>query len=66
SVYSKIVRPFLGMVLASSFAGLLRGLSMGADVVPIFVVVFGGISAIAVAVWRVIYFSVLKNRFSNG
>lgn len=48
-------RPFWAMVLAGPMMGLLRGLLLGTVVVPAFVIVVGGISAIALLAWRFVY-----------
>jgi hypothetical protein len=48
-------RPFWGMILASPLGGFLRSAALGSDVIVLFVVVFGGISAIAITFWRAVY-----------
>ena len=57
-------RVFYAMVLAGPFAGFLRGVMLGnAPVMPIFVVVIGGISALSLLVWRLFYWLVaFRNR----
>lgn len=45
-------RPFWAMVLAGPMAAFLRGVMLNAPILPIFVVVIGGISAIALLAWR--------------
>ena len=45
-------RPFWAMVLAAPLAGWMRGVWLGAPVLPLFVVIIGGISAFAILVWR--------------
>jgi hypothetical protein len=53
-------RPFYAMVLAGPFAGWLRGVLLGnALVSPVFVLVFGGISALAITGWRALYWLVV-------
>jgi hypothetical protein len=48
-------RPFWAMVLAAPLAAWLRGAWLGTPIQPIFVVVLGGTSAIALLIWRVIF-----------
>ncbi len=48
-------RPFWAMVLAGPMAAWLRGMMLNAPILPIFVVVIGGISAIALLAWRSLF-----------
>jgi hypothetical protein len=45
-------RPFWAMVLAAPLGALLRGLWLGQPIDPVFVIVIGGISALALLAWR--------------
>jgi hypothetical protein len=45
-------RPFWAMVLAGPMAALLRGFWLNSPILPIFVVVLGGISALSILGWR--------------
>jgi hypothetical protein len=47
-------RPFWAMVLAGPMAALLRGFWLNSPILPIFVVVLGGISALSILGWRLI------------
>jgi hypothetical protein len=47
-------RPALAAVLAAPLGGILRGLWLGGLVVPVFVLVMAGVTAVAVTVWRLI------------
>lgn len=59
----QIWRPFYAMVLAGPFAGWLRGMLLGnTPVLPIFVLVFGGISALAITAWRALFWLVAYRR----
>jgi len=49
-------RPMLAMIFAAPLAGVFRGLILQADIVPIFIIVFGATSAFGMLVWRGIYF----------
>ena len=51
-------RPFWAMILAAPLAGWLRGAWLNAPVIPIFVAVLGGVSALALLLWRSIYWLV--------
>ncbi len=53
-------RPVLAMIFAAPLAGVFRGLILQADIVPIFIIVFGATSAFGMVIWRGIYF--LLNR----
>lgn len=59
-------RTFLGMLIASPMAGLFRGIFIGEDIVIIFVVVFGGLSAILITIWRVIFHLKMKGWILDG
>jgi len=48
-------RPLWAMILAGPFAGWMRALWLGTAVAPIFVVVLGGVSALSLLAWRVLY-----------
>ncbi len=48
----QIWRPFWAMVLAGPMAAWMRGAWLNAPVLPLFVVVLGGFSAIGLLVWR--------------
>lgn len=49
-------RPFWAMVLSGPFAGWLRGVWLNTPVLPIFVIILGGVSALSILLWRLIYF----------
>lgn len=60
-------RPFWAMVLAGPFAAWLRGMWLSMPIQPTFVVVIGGVSALAILIWRAIYWLfVYYLRRSNG
>jgi hypothetical protein len=53
-------RPFYAMVLAGPLAAWMRGVLLGnVPILPIFVVVLGGVSALALAAWRGLYWLVV-------
>jgi hypothetical protein len=58
----RLWRPFLGMVLAAPLAVWMRAIWLEVSIVPIFVVVIGGFSALAILVWRGIFILWMKSR----
>lgn len=60
-------RPFWTMVLAAPMAAWLRGLWLQSPIQPIFVIVIGGVSALAILAWRSLYLLVAtRMRSSHG
>ncbi len=57
--FNQLWRPFWAMVLAGPLAAWLRGVLLGTPIQPIFVVVIGGISALALLVWRGLFWAVI-------
>lgn len=55
-------RPFWAMVLAGPWAAWLRGVLLNAPILPIFVVVLGGICALALLAWRALYWAFYARR----
>jgi asparagine N-glycosylation enzyme membrane subunit Stt3 len=53
--WRQLWRPFWAMVLAGPMAALLRGFWLNSPILPVFVVVLGGISAMSILGWRLIY-----------
>jgi hypothetical protein len=50
--WRQLWRPFWAMVLAGPMVGWLRGVWLGQAILPVFVLVLGGISALAILTWR--------------
>lgn len=48
-------RPFWAMVLAGPMAAWLRGLLLNSPIQPLFVIILGGVSALAILAWRGLY-----------
>ena len=48
-------RPLWAMILAAPFASFLRGAWLSQPILPLFVVVIGGFSALALVGWRAVY-----------
>ena len=53
---AQLWRPFWAMVVGAPLAAWLRGAWLDAAILPIFVVVLGGIAALSILCWRVIYY----------
>lgn len=54
-------RPFWAMVLAGPLAALLRAVLLSAPtIVPVFVVVLGGVAALGLLLWRILFFGGLR------
>ncbi len=51
-------RPLWAMILASPMAAWLRGLMLNSPILPVFVIILGGVSAAAILVWRGIFWLV--------
>ena len=66
SDFKQVWRPFWAMILASPIAGFLRALWLGNQVNPVFVVVFGGIAALSLVAWRLIYVAVIHRKEPHG
>jgi hypothetical protein len=58
---SQLWRPFWSAILAAPMGGLIRGLLLGAAVIPIFIIVMGGIIALSLLAWRVIFLLLSRN-----
>ena len=50
-------RPFWAMVLAGPFAAWLRGAWLNSPILPLFVVILGGVSALSLTFWRFLYWA---------
>ncbi len=48
-------RPLWAMVLAAPMAAWLRGLILNLPIPPIFISILGGVSAVAIIIWRGIF-----------
>jgi hypothetical protein len=63
----QIWRPFWAMILAAPLAGWLRAVWLGEQVLPVFVVILGGISALSILAWRVLFLVAIGHkRVTNG
>lgn len=57
-------RALLAMVLAAPLAGFLRAVWLGGTVIPIFIVALGGVAALSMTVWRVIWAFLAEREFA--
>lgn len=55
-------RPVLAMLLAAPLAGLLRALMLNSIVIPLFVLILGGSAALGMLVWRVLWWTLTRNK----
>jgi hypothetical protein len=53
-------RPAFVMIFAASLTVIVRGLILGAPIIPVFAAVLGATSALGISIWRSLYF--LLNR----
>jgi hypothetical protein len=57
-------RALLAMVLAAPLAAFLRAALLNGTVIPIFVVALGGVSALSLAAWRVVWALLAQRGFA--
>lgn len=63
--WHELWRPFWSMVISAPLAAWMRGMMLSTPILPVFVIVLGGISAIAITLWRAIYILIL-GKFLSG
>jgi len=51
-------RSFWAMILAAPMAAWLRGLILNSPILPMLVIILGGVSAVALLVWRGVFWLV--------
>jgi len=59
-------RPFWAMIVAGPLAAWLRGTWLNMPIQPVFVVVLGGASALALLVWRILFWMFVSRSRSYG
>jgi hypothetical protein len=65
--WKSLWRPFYAMVVAGPLAAWMRGMWLGAPILPIFVVVLGGFAALGLLAWRIIFwFLWLRRKAFDG
>jgi len=60
--WRQLWRPFWAMVLAGPMAAFLRGAWLNAPILPLFVVILGGFSALGLLAWRGLYYLVFGRK----
>lgn len=58
--WQELWRPFWSMVLGGPLAAFLRGALLNRPIVPLFVVILGGISALALLAWRILVWAISR------
>jgi len=48
-------RPLWAMIFAAPLAAWLRGIWLGSPILPVFILVIGGVTALGLIIWRGIY-----------
>jgi hypothetical protein len=56
-------RALLAMVLAAPLVGFLRAVLLNGTVIPIFVVALGGVAALSMTAWRVVWALLARREF---
>lgn len=60
-------RPMWAMILAAPLAAWMRGFWLDSPILPVFVMVIGGSSALAILIWRSLYiFLITRFGYSHG
>jgi len=63
--WRQLWRPFWSMVLAVPMAAWMRGMILNAPILPLFVIILGGVSAVGILAWRGLFLLVLNKMKSK-
>lgn len=63
--WRQLWRPFWSMVLAAPMAAWMRGMILNAPILPLFVIILGGVSAVGILAWRGLFLLVLNKMKSK-
>lgn len=63
--YRQLWRPFWAMILAAPMTGWLRGLILNSPILPVFVIILGGVSVLAIIIWRSSYWLLVRKLVRN-
>lgn len=67
SDWRQLWRPVWGMIIAAPLAAWLRGLLLGTPILPLFVIILGGVSAVGILVWRALFWLYISRfKSKNG
>jgi hypothetical protein len=58
--WRQLWRPFWSMILAAPMAAWMRGIALNSPILPLFVIILGGISAVGILVWRALFWLILN------
>jgi hypothetical protein len=64
SDWRQLWRPVWGMIIAAPLAAWLRGLLISTPILPLFVIILGGVSAVGILVWRALFWLYIR-RFKS-
>lgn len=65
--WRQIWRPFWSMVLAAPMAVWMRGMILSAPILPLFVIILGGVSALGILLWRGVFMIIVSRvKSENG
>ena len=62
--WRQLWRPSWSMVLSAPMAGWMRGMILNAPILPLFVIILGGVSALGMLVWRGL-FAIIMGRLKS-
>ena len=65
SEWRQLWRPFWSMVLAAPMAAWIRGMILDAPILPLFVIILGGICAIGILIWRGLFMLIVSRAVSE-
>ena len=58
--WRQLWRPFWSMVLAAPMAAWLRGMRLSSPIIPLFVIILGGVGAVGILVWRGLFWLIMN------
>ncbi|MFL7893017.1 MAG: DUF3054 domain-containing protein [Anaerolineales bacterium] len=58
--WKQLWRPFWSMILAAPMAAWMRGMALNSPILPLFVIILGGVSAVGILVWRALFWLILR------
>jgi len=58
--WRQLWRPFWSMILAAPMAAWMRGIALNSPILPLFVIILGGVSAVGIIVWRAFFWLIMR------